>query len=164
MKGKFCTVLIFDKEGNKFYSSFVDKHGDEQEIVLNQDDFRFIHPGIRYFCYINSKTFALEDAKVFIDDLFVIPDPSKNIVKLTLSGEEQPEFTFNPKMNCDVDFYTSKLKLKFIHKEYQLANARDIDTFISVYKESCEIAYSKHKKSLMKKFNKSFNNKSICVK
>jgi len=152
MKGKFTIVLIFQKniKHNLFCSSFVDK-GNEQVINLPAEKFKFIQPGMRYFCYLNSKTFEIIDIKIYIDDLFVVTDIENNVIKVLNHSEEVPEFTFDPTVNGNHTKYVHNLTMKFIKKEFQLTNRKDIDSFLEVYEKSCKLAYENHKKKLMNK-------------
>ena len=153
MKGKFTLVLIFEKDTkhNLYCTSFLDKKGNEQFINLPVEKFRFIQPGMRYFCFLDSKTYNIFRIDIYIDDLFIVPDNENNLIKVLNKGEELPEFTFDPVINSDYKSYYERLKIKFMKKEFQPANRRDIDTFLSVYEESCKLAYEYHKKKLMNK-------------
>lgn len=158
----FFKMLSFERIENGKVAYFDDKFGKSSKVITT---FNAIIPGLRYSCKL-SKRFVLEGNedgtetrvykmytfRVWIDDIQVLTE--EEFVKVLLEGKEVEALTFGYGFSLNVEERVEELNVYFKHKTFQLSSGKDIEKFISVYRESCESIAGKDKKILKREKKK----------
>lgn len=157
----FFKVLSFDRAEKCKVAEFEDKFGNRSKVVTT---FNAIIPGLRYSCKLGKRyqeevqedgtsirVYKLFTFRVWIDDVQVLTEG--DLVKIMLENKEVEALTFGYGFSLSVDDRVKELRDYFKHKTFQLSSGKDIDKFVSVYKDACE-NLSQNVESNKKKFKK----------
>lgn len=148
-KKVFHKQLVFTREPNTQdkVATFVDKKGNNAKVITAWGR---VIPGLRYSCRLEVPGTKIPDSeeylyklsfcRIWVDNLQVVS--GENMVDVSLEGKAVESLRFGDGISTDVDAKVEELKEYFREKTFQLATREDIDTFILVYKESCEKVYS----------------------